>query len=151
MPVKQITVFLENQTGRLADVTGILNKENINLQGFSTTEARDYGILRLVVSDVDKAKQVLKDAGFTTHIAEVICVAVEDKPGELHNILNILAGKGVNIDYIYVIAGTRIVLSVSNLGETEKILKENNMNIGFSRITRKEVGMSKRKMKGLIR
>ena len=90
MPVKQITVFLENQTGRLADVTGILNRENINLQGFSTTEARDYGILRLVVSDVEKAKKALKDAGFTTHIAEVICVTVQDKPGELHKILEIL-------------------------------------------------------------
>jgi len=129
MPVKQITVFLENQTGRLADVTGILEKEDINLQGFSTTEARDYGILRLVVSDVDKAKQALKDAGFTTHIADVICVTVEDRPGELHKILDILAGKGVNIDYIYVIAGTRIVLSVANIQETEKILKENNIDL----------------------
>ena len=129
MPVKQITVFLENQTGRLADVTGILNKENINLQGFSTTEARDYGILRLVVSDVEKAKQTLKDAGFTTHIADVICVSVEDKPGELHKILDVLAGKGVNIDYIYVIAGTKIVLSVANIAETEKILTENGIGL----------------------
>ena len=129
MPVKQITVFLENQTGRLADVTGILNKENINLQGFSTTEARDYGILRLVVSDVDKAKQALKDAGFTTHIAEVICVTVEDRPGELHKILHLLAGEGVNIDYIYVIAGTKIVLSVTDIKETEKILLENGIEL----------------------
>jgi hypothetical protein len=129
MPVKQITVFLENQTGRLADVTGILKKENINLQGFSTTEARDYGILRLVVSDVEEAQQALKQAGFTTHIADVICVAVEDKPGDLHKILDILAGKGVNIDYIYVISGTRIVLSVANIEETEKILIENNVKL----------------------
>ena len=129
MPVKQITVFLENQTGRLADVTGILNKENINLQGFSTTEARDYGILRLVVSDVEKAVQALKDAGFTTHIAEVICFNVGDKPGALHKILDLLAGKGVNIDYIYVIAGTKIVLSVSNIEETEKILTQSGIEL----------------------
>ena len=129
MPVRQITVFLENQTGRLADVTGILKKENINLQGFATTEARDYGILRLVVSDVEKAKQALKDAGFTTHLAQVICVTVADKPGELHKILDILAGKGVNIDYIYVISGTRIVLSVADIEETEKILKDNNVEL----------------------
>ena len=129
MPVKQITVFLENQAGRLADVTSILKKENINLQGFSTTEARDYGILRLVVSDVEKAKQALKDAGFTTHLAEVICVTVEDRPGELHKILDILAGKGVNIDYIYVIAGTRIVLSVAHIEEAEKILIDNDIKL----------------------
>jgi hypothetical protein len=129
MPVKQITVFLENQTGRLADVTGILSRENINLQGFSTTEARDYGILRLVVSDVEKAKKALKDAGFTTHIADVICVTVEDKPGELHKILDILAEKGVNIDYIYVIAGTKIVLSVANIEEAENILTESGISL----------------------
>lgn len=129
MPVEQITVFLENQTGRLADVAGILKNEDINLQGFSTTEARDYGILRLVVSDVVKAKQALKDAGFTTHVAEVICVTVEDKPGELHRILDILAGEGINIDYIYVIAGTKIVLSVANIDDTEKILKDNNVKL----------------------
>ena len=67
MPVKQITVFLENQTGRLAGVTRILKEKNINLQGFSTTEARDYGILRLVVSDVDEATARLKNAGYTTY------------------------------------------------------------------------------------
>jgi len=129
MPVKQITVFLENQAGRLADVTGILSDNNINLQGFSTTEARDYGILRLVVSEVEKARQALKDAGFTTHTADVICVTVADRPGELHKILDILAGKGVNIDYIYVIAGTRIVLSVANIEETEKILIDSGISL----------------------
>jgi len=129
MPVKQITVFLENQTGRLADVTKILGDENINLQGFSTTEARDYGILRLVVSDVKRAKEALKNAGFTTHIADVICIVVEDRPGELYKILNILAGEGINIDYGYVIAGTRIVLSVADIEETENILKKNNISL----------------------
>ena len=110
MPVQQLTVFLENQTGRLAEVTRILREANINLKGFSTTEARDYGILRLVVSDTQTARAKLKDAGFTTHIAEAICIKVEDKPGELYKILDMLAKEKVNIDYIYVIAETRLVL-----------------------------------------
>lgn len=129
MPVKQITVFLENQTGRLAEVTRILKEQNINLQGFSTTEARDYGILRLVVSDVDKAATGLRDAGFTTHLADVICVEVEDKPGELFKILDLLAREGVNIDYVYVIAGTKIVLSVANIQAAEKILLKNGIRL----------------------
>lgn len=129
MAIKQLTVFLENQAGRLAEVAKILKKQNINLQGFSTTEARDYGILRLVVSDVEKSKDSLKEAGFTTHIADVICVKVVDKPGELSNILDILAAEGVNIDYIYVIAGTRIVLSVSDIKKAEDILVKNNINL----------------------
>ena len=129
MPVEQITVFLENQTGRLADVTKMLSDEDINLQGFSTTEARDYGILRLVVSDVKRAKEALKNAGFTTHIADVICITVEDRPGELYKILNVLAGEGVNIDYVYVIAGTRIILSVANIEAAEEILLKNGVRL----------------------
>jgi len=129
MPIEQLTVFLENQAGRLAEVTKILKDRNINLQGFSTTEARDYGILRLVVSDVELARQSLKEAGFTTHLTDVICVEVEDKPGELYKILDILARESINIDYIYVIAGTRIVLSVSDISRTEEILLENNIKL----------------------
>ncbi len=129
MPVKQITVFLENQTGRLAGVTRILKEENINLQGFSTTEARDYGILRLVVSDVDKATTGLRNAGYTTHLADVICLEVEDRPGELFKILDILAGEGINIDYVYVIAGTKIVLSVADVGATEQVLLKNGIKL----------------------
>ena len=127
MPIKQLTVFLENQTGRLAEVAKILKNQDINLQGFSTTEARDYGILRLIVSDTEKARQSLKDAGFTTHIAEAICVKVLDKPGELSKILDILAKKNINIDYIYVIAGTRIVISVADIAKTEEILIKNGV------------------------
>ncbi len=129
MPVKQLTVFLENQTGRLAEVARILRDADINLQGFSTTEARDYGILRLVVSDTDTARQKLKEAGFTTHIAEAICIKVEDRPGGLYKILDILANAKINIDYVYVIAGTKLVLSVSDIPKTESILRENNVVI----------------------
>ncbi len=129
MSVKQLTIFLENQAGRLAEVARILKDENINLQGFSTTEARDYGILRLVVSDTEKARKSLKAAGFTTHITDVICFKVEDKPGGLFNILNLLLQSGVNIDYIYVIAGTRIVISVADIEKTEKILTGNNVEL----------------------
>jgi len=129
MPVKQLTTFLENQAGRLAEVAKILKDADINLQGFSTTEARDYGILRLVVSDTEKAREKLKKAGFTTHIADVICFKVEDRPGALSRILDILLGNNVNIDYIYVIAGTRIVISVTDIPRTEKILKDNNIEL----------------------
>lgn len=129
MSIKQLTVFLENQTGRLAEVSKILKERNINLQGFSTTEARDYGILRLVVDDFEKSRRLLKEAGFTTHLADVICVEVEDKPGQLYNILSILAEEGINIDYIYVIAGTRIVLSVADIAGAEKILHENGVRL----------------------
>ncbi|HHT79309.1 MAG TPA: ACT domain-containing protein [Actinobacteria bacterium] len=129
MPIKQLTVFLENKHGRLAEVARILKRENINLQGFSTTEARDYGILRLVVSDIEKSRASLKEAGFTTHVADAICIRVEDRPGELLNVLDALSEARINIDYVYVIAGTRIVLSAPELDRAEKLLVEKGFSI----------------------
>jgi len=129
MPIKQLTVFLENQTGRLAEVAKILKDRNINLYGFSTTEARDYGILRLVVSDVESARQLLKESGYATHVAEVICLVIEDKPGALYKILDIMARESISIDYIYVIAGNRIVLSVGDISRTEEVLLENDIEL----------------------
>ena len=129
MSVKQLTVFLENKLGRLAEVARILKNEEINLQGFSTTEARDYGILRIIVSDTDKARDALRKAGFTTHVAEVICVGVYDRPGELSRVLDVLTSESINVDYIYVIAGTRIVLSVSDVERAEKILTKSGFKL----------------------
>jgi len=131
MPIKQLTVFIENKLGRLAEVARILKNENINLQGFSTMEAMDYGILRIVVSDPDKAREALKRSGFTTYVADVICIGIEDKPGELLQILDTLTENKINIDYIYIIAGTRVILSVPDIEEAEKILAKKGFRICF--------------------
>lgn len=129
MAIKQLTVFLDNQRGRLVEVTGILKEKNINLEGFSATEARDYGILRLIVSDIENADKALKEAGFTTHLADVICMEVENRPGEFYKTLDILAREGINIDYIYVIADSRMVMSVSDVVHTEEILRRNDIKL----------------------
>ncbi len=129
MPIKQLTVFLENQAGGLLDVTRILKEQDINLEGFSTTEARDYGILRLIVSDTETAHQALKKAGFTTHLMDVICIELKDRPGELYKLLDILASEGIGIDYIYLIADTKIVLNVADINETEEVLRKNNAKL----------------------
>ena len=95
MKVTQLTVFLENRSGRLAEVADILGQAGINIRGFSTTEAAEYGIVRLIVTDPDRARQLLHDAGFTTHFSEVLCVKVEDVPGGLAEVLDQLAAAGV--------------------------------------------------------
>lgn len=129
MPIRQLTVFLENQAGGLLDVTRILKERDINLEGFSTTEARDYGILRLIVSDTETAHRALKEADFITHLMDVICIELEDRPGELYKILDILAGEGIGIDYIYLIADAKTVLNVADIKETEKVLRKNNVKL----------------------
>ena len=90
MKVEQISIFLENKAGRLAEVTGILGKAEINIRALSLADTSDFGILRLIVNDHEKAKKVLKDHGFTVGRTEVVAVEVEDRPGGLNNILQIL-------------------------------------------------------------
>jgi len=101
MKVEQISIFLENKSGRLADVAGVLAKAGINIRALSLADTTDFGILRLIVNDTEKAKQVLKDNGFTVGKTEVIAVEVLDRPGGLAEILNIVKNNGINVEYMY--------------------------------------------------
>ena len=101
MRVKQISVFLENKSGRLAKVTEILGEKGINIRALSIADTSDFGILRLIVNKPDDAYQILKNGGFTVSTTDVIAVEVEDKPGGLGNVLRILDDKGINIEYLY--------------------------------------------------
>ena len=101
MKVEQISVFLENKAGRLAEVARVLGDAGINIRALSLADTTDFGILRLIVNDRETAKKVLKEAGFTVGITQVIAVEVEDKPGGLAKILKLLADEGINVEYMY--------------------------------------------------
>lgn len=101
MKVEQISIFLENSSGRLAEVTGILAKANVNIRALSLADTADFGILRLIVNDTDKAKTVLKEKGFTVGKTEVVAVVVPDQPGGLAGILSTLDAAGINVEYMY--------------------------------------------------
>lgn len=101
MKVEQISIFIENKSGRLADVTEILAKNGINIRALSLADTVDFGILRLIVSDLEKTKQLLKDGGFTVGQNEVVAVEVPDLPGGLAGILAALQGKDINVEYMY--------------------------------------------------
>jgi len=101
MKVEQLSVFLENRAGRLTEVTKILSESGLNIRALSLADTSDFGILRLIVSDYEKAKTVLKKNGFTVGRTNVVAVEVEDKPGGLHNILSLLSENGVNVEYMY--------------------------------------------------
>lgn len=114
MKVEQISVFLENKSGRLADVAGVLAKEGINIRALSLADTTDFGILRLIVNDTEKAKKVLKENGFTVGKTEVIAVEVADRPGGLADILNVMRDSGINVEYMYAFvqksAGNAIII-----------------------------------------
>ncbi len=101
MKLEQISIFLENKSGRLAEVTRVLADAGINIRALSLADTADFGILRLIVNDTEKAKQVLKENGFTVGKTEVIGIEVPDRPGGLAGILEVLGREGINVEYMY--------------------------------------------------
>ena len=101
MRVGQISVFLENKTGRLAEVTEILSEAQINIRALAVADTSDFGVLRLIVDDNEKAEKALKDNGFSVGKTNVIALEVADKPGGLHRILALLTNAGINVEYMY--------------------------------------------------
>ncbi len=101
MRVEQIAVFLENKSGRLAEITSILAEKDINIRALSVADTADFGILRLIVDKVDKAKETLKTNGFTVGKTNVIAVEVPDQPGGLATVLKSVELAGLNVEYMY--------------------------------------------------
>lgn len=101
MQVEQISVFLENKTGRMSEVTAILAEAGINIRALALADTSDFGVLRLIVDDNERASSVLKENGFTVGRTEVVAVEVEDRPGGLNKILEILGGAELNVEYMY--------------------------------------------------
>ena len=101
MKVEQLSIFLENRAGRLSEVTGTLAQAGINIRALSLADTSDFGILRLIVTDHEKAKEALKANGFTVGRTTVVPVEVKDEPGGLDAILKILSNNGINVEYMY--------------------------------------------------
>lgn len=101
MKLEQLSIFLENRAGRLLEVTRVLAQAGINIRALSLADTSDFGILRLIVSDNQTAKKVLKDQGFTVRGTNVVPVEVQDHPGGLNFILEKLSLEGINVEYMY--------------------------------------------------
>ena len=101
MKIKQLSVFLENKPGALSAPCRLLAKADINIQTCSLADTREFGILRLIVEDTDKARRLLQRNGFAVKVTDVIALEVDDKPGGLAAILDALEGTGINVEYAY--------------------------------------------------
>lgn len=140
MKVQQISVFLENKSGRLAQLTETLGRADINIRALSIADTSDFGILRLIVNKPDEAFTVLKEAGFTVSITDVIAVEVQDEPGGLGKVLKLLEQAGINIEYLYAFLekssnDALVVFRVEQIDEAITLLTENKVNIlGGSRV-----------------
>ena len=109
MSIKQISVFVENRPGALYGLTGVLAQNQIDMRALNLSETSDFGIARIIASDVYKATTVLKDAGYVNSITPVLAVAIPDVPGGLNRVLQVLADAQENVEYMYAFLGGKDV------------------------------------------
>ncbi len=132
MLIKQLSVFLENKKGRFTEIAKILGEEGINMTALSVAENSDFGILRLIVSDVDKAKSILKKHLYAVSITDVICVQCPNDPGALSKIMNVITDAGIFIEYMYAFSfgqGALVVIRPDALDKCVDVLKENKLEL----------------------
>lgn len=122
--VNQLSVFIENKAGRVSEVTAVLGETGVNIRGFSVSDTAEFGILRLVVDDPARGKSVLKEAGFTVKESDVVCIKLPDEPGSLARVLKVVSDAGVNIEYVYSLISTYVVVNVSDIDRALQMLSD---------------------------
>ncbi len=138
MFIKQLTVFLENRPGSLSEVMGILKDNNLNILSISLADTTEYGLLRMVVSDGDLGRESLKANGFSAMLTDVVGVELENKPGTLHNMLKVISDAGISVEYMYVLASTKVgsmVVKTSNNIKAYEVLS----SAGIKVLTNKDI------------
>ena len=140
MAIKQLTVFVQNKKGTVANVTDILSKNNINLRALSIAETQDLGILRIIVNDEKAAEAVLSQNGYLIKVIDVVGVKISDEPGKLTEVLGVLDKATINLEYLYAfMARTEkhayVVLRVEDNEIAESVLK----NAGIKLISEADI------------
>ena len=134
MYVKQVSVFLENKKGSLTDLTGILNSSGIDLIALSIADTEQYGILRCIMTDMDKGVQALKDAGYVVRLTDVLAVCVPDRPGGLNEVLELLTANDISVEYVYSFVRSTgshalVIFHLSDLPKGQKVLTERGVKL----------------------
>ena len=132
--ISQVSIFIENTKGRLANVCELLGDNNINIKALTIAETPEFGILRVVLNDTEKAKKVLKENGFIAKIAPVVAVEVSDTPGGLAKALKVLADNDINLEYMYGFVEKAseqalMVFKFDNIEKAIEVLQKNNISI----------------------
>jgi hypothetical protein len=134
MKLKQISIFLENSPGRLYEATKALGDANLNLRSLSICDVSGFGVLRILISDVAKARSVIMEKQLPARVDDVVAAEISDTPGSLAKTIKVLMENKVNVDYMYALAGTSsgkavMVFSFSDNDLAIKLLQENNIKI----------------------
>lgn len=134
MAIKQLSVFVENEKGKLSEITDLIAKAGVDMRAMSIADTSEFGILRLIVKEPDKVKAILEESGFISTLNDVIGVEISDKPGGLAQIVSLFASNGINMEYMYAFL-TRIegkaylVVRVDDASEVENLLESEKIRI----------------------
>jgi hypothetical protein len=132
MTIQQLSVFLENKSGRLTEVTEALNSAGINISAFSIADSSEFGILRMIVNKPAEAFAILKEREFSVHITEVLAVVVPHQPGGLHRMLSILSTEGVSIEYMYAFElgeKATVIIRTENILHTIEVIQKHKLEL----------------------
>ncbi len=132
MLIKQLSIFLENKSGRLNEVSAILGAAGINMSAFSVADTSEFGILRLIVSDHEKALKVLRENSFSVSLTDVVCLNCPNQPGALARALGILSDNNVSIEYLYAFSvgeTANVVIKPDDLEKCIAVLTEHSMEL----------------------
>ncbi len=132
MLIKQLSIFLENKRGRFTEVANILGDAGINMTAFTVAENSDFGILRLIVSDPEKAKEVLKAKLYAVSVTDVVCLECPNVPGSLGRAMTLLTDAGIFVEYMYAFSTgqiARVVIRPDNIDKCVEVLKNNKLEL----------------------
>ena len=134
MTINQLSVFIENKRGRLAEITKILKENGVDIRALSIADTKEFGILRLIVSDAQKAADVLKEDGFTVSLTKVVAIGIDDRPGGLAAAMEVLRDNEISVEYMYAFISRSedtayVILRVANNEEAVRIFTENGFKV----------------------
>lgn len=136
MFVKQISVFMENKAGKLGNITGLLRKENIDIRAFSIADTTEFGIFRVIVKQPERAVEVLRNAGMTAQINEVIVAVMSDRVGSFDELVRPICDEGIDIQYLYSFIGEkeatgRVAMCVGDMKKAVSVLLDNGCELSY--------------------
>lgn len=134
MTINQLSVFIENKRGRLAEITKILKENGVDIRALSIADTKEFGILRLIVNDAQKAADVLKADGFTVSLTKVVAIGIDDRPGGLAAAMEVLRDNNISVEYMYAFISRSedtayVILRVANNEEAVRIFTENDFKV----------------------
>ncbi len=132
MLIKQLSIFLENKRGRFTEVARILGDAGVNMTAFTVSENSDFGILRLIVSDTDKAIEVLREKLYGVSVTDVVCLICPNEPGSLARAMEIITAEGIFVEYMYAFSegdAAHVIIRPDHIDKCVEVLKANKLKL----------------------